>query len=115
MLHIDSTFTALKSAVMAIVMQTFGVYSGATLIAIIAAAARLAYSKEPASIKIFGKFFIMSLSLTMIMVHIGKQQGFDHETIIIVSGVAAFMAREVLEMVINSKGVIKKMILQRFK
>lgn len=115
MSHVESILLAFKAAFMAAIMQSFGVYSGATLIAIVAAAARLAYSKEQASIKFFWKFFVMSLSLTMIMVHIGKQQGFDRETIIIISGVAAFMAREVLQMVLHSKGIITQILASRFK
>jgi len=113
--HIDSIIIAIKSALMAAVMQSFGVYSGATLIALIAALARLSYSKDTASFSFFGKFFMMSLSITMIMVHVGKQQGLDRETVIIISGVAAFMAREVLELVVHSKGLITKKIMDKFK
>lgn len=115
MSHIESIIIALKAAIMAAIMQTFGIYSGATLIAFVAAACRLAYSKEPASIKYFWRFFVMSLSLTMLMVHIGKWRGFDPEAVIIISGVAAFMAREALELALHSKGIIAKMILARFK
>ncbi len=115
MVHLESLMSAILAGISAIFFQTFGLYSGATLIAICAAIARLAYSREPATLKTFWKFLGMSLPLTMLMVHIGKQQELDGESVIILSGVIAFMSREVLELIMKSKEPLIKLISARFK
>jgi len=104
--------TAVKAALMTAIMQTVGLYAGAILIALIAALARLAYTAEKASLNLFGRFFIMSLSLTMLLVHVGELQGWDKQLTIIISGVSAFLCREILETLINSKSSLVQKLLK---
>ena len=111
----ETALTAIKASIMAAIMNTFGLYTGAALISAVAALARIAYSPENPSIKLFGRFFAMSLGLTMIMVHIGNLRGWDNQTVIVVSGVAAFLCREVFDLVMHSKNQIIKQIIGRIK
>ncbi len=105
----ESWITAISSMAMAAIVTTFGPYSGASIIAIVAALSRLAYSREKVTLLLFGRFFAMSLSITMIMVHLGKLEGWENELVIVVSGVAAFLAREVLEVIVGSKDKLIKL------
>ncbi len=105
----------IKSGIMAFTMLSFGIYQGAALIALIAALSRLAYTADQPTFRLFGRFFIMSLSLTMLVVHIGLLEKWDNNLVVIVSGVSAFLCREVLEVLISSKDTIVSKILERLK
>ncbi len=99
----------LRAFVVSITMLTFGIYTGAIIIALIAALCRLAYTENKLSIALFGKFFIMSACLTMLIVHIGNIQKWSNDLVVIVSGVVAFLAREVLVTLVNvSKPLMNK-------
>lgn len=106
----DSLIALVKSLAMAATMATFGIYHGAVFIAIFAALSRLAYTHEKSSLKLFGRFFVMSLSLTMMLVHVGQISGWSSDIVIVVSGVVAFLCREVLESIVASKDLIIKKI-----
>ena len=110
----ETTATLLKSFIMAAVMTTFGLYQGAALIAFIAALSRVAYTSEQTSFRLFGRFFIMSLSITMLMVHIGKLSGWSDDVVIIFSGITAFLCREFLEAIVASKDIIIKRVIGVF-
>lgn len=107
----ETLLTGIKAAIMAAIMQTFGLYAGAFLIALIAALARLAYTAEQPSFNLFGRFFTMSLALTMLMVHVGQLQNWETQLTIVVSGVAAFLCREIFQVVMDSKDSIIRRLL----
>jgi len=101
---------SIRASLMVAILHTFSLYNGASLIALIAALARLAYTKETISFCLFGRFFTMSIAITMLVVHIGKAHDWDGELVIIVSGFCAFLCRELLELVMLSKDTILKHI-----
>lgn len=111
----ETILTAIKSLIMAAFVTTFGIYTSAAFIALIAAITRIAYTSDKASLKLFGRFFIMSLAITMMMVHIGQLQGWSNDMTIIVSGITAFLCREVLESVAKSKDIIVNRVMGMFK
>lgn len=108
----ETILTGVKAALMAVIMQTFGLYAGATLIALVAALARLAYTAEQPSFNLFSRFFIMSLALTMLMVHVGQLQNWGTQLTIVISGVVAFLCREILQAVMASKDSIIRRLLK---
>lgn len=107
--------TLAKTSAMAVTMTTFGIYEGAAIIAFIAALSRSAYTHEKLTVRLFGRFFTMSLSITMLIVHIGLLNDWGEDQVIIVSGVTAFLCREVLESIMSSKDLIIKRIVRAFK
>lgn len=111
----ETLLTALKASAMAAVMQTFGLYAGAILIAFIAAMARLAYSYERASVNTFVRFFVMSLSVAMLMVHVGELRGWTTPEVIVISGPAAFLSQEMLETLLASRKALLEKVWRRFK
>ena len=110
----ETTFGFIKGLVMAIVLtpfglytgSTFGIYTGAITIAMIASLARLAYTKEKASLRLFSTFYIISLSITLLMVHVGLLREWDTNTTIILSGLAAFLGKDLLDILISSKTLL---------
>lgn len=111
----ETILTAAKSLIMAAFVTTFGIYTSAALIALIAAITRIAYTSDKISLKLFSRFFTMSLAITMLMVHIGQLQGWSNDLTIVVSGVTAFLCREVLESVTKSKDIIVNKVMSIFK
>lgn len=107
--------TLLKALGIAAILTELGLYKGAAIIAFIAAASRLSYTAEKATFWLFGRFFFMSLSITMLMVHIGKANEFSNDIVIIISGITAFLCREVLELVVKSKDSIWSKITKGIK
>ena len=111
----EQVIALVKSIAIAATMVSFGIYQGAAIIAVIAAMSRLAYTTEKASFSLFGRFFVMSLSITMLMVHVGLWREWDAEFVIIVSGISSFLCREMLEAIVESRTLIIKKIMGRLK
>ena len=89
-------------------------YYGAVFIALIASVSRLSYGVNAASFSVWVRYFVMSLSITMLIVHIGHYHQLDKEFIIIISGVSAFMSKEILHTIILSKDLFIDWCKKRF-
>lgn len=111
----DSLIALAKTLLMAFMMVEFGIYEGAVLIALIAAFSRMAYTPENPTPGLFSRFFVMSLSITMIMVHVGLYFHWERDPLVIISGVSAFLSKELLEFLMKSRTSIFKKIAGTFK
>ncbi|MBE0469611.1 MAG: hypothetical protein IBX55_08925 [Methyloprofundus sp.] len=105
----------IKSIAVSAMLVSLGIYQGAAVIAIVAALSRLAYTDEQSSVALFSRFFVMSLSISMLMVHVGLWLDLDKELLIVISGISAFLCREVLEVIISSKDILLKKLLAMIK
>lgn len=119
----ETAFASIKTLLLAIILTpfglytgaTFGIYTGAITIAMVAALSRLAYTKEKLSCRLFFSFYTMSLSITLIFVHVGKLNGWGMDTTIIISGVSAFLGKEFLDVIMSSKELFLKHLIRRLK
>lgn len=96
----------LKALALAVIADFFGLYSGAFMIAFIAAMMRVFYGSENCfdeeecklccRLWLFARYFSMSLGVSMLFVHIGLWQTWPEQKTIVLSGVAAFLGREIV-------------------
>lgn len=92
------------------------VYLGAFVVAIMSAFTRIVYEDITSTgltylnIKKFLRYFILSLSLAMLMLHVGLMFSLSENEIIIVSSVFAFMSEETYNFVVfNWSKVLNKL------
>lgn len=83
------------------------IYFGAFAIAFISAFTRIVYEAEcrngPASCsKKFFRYFILSLGLAMLFVHVGLINKWSQDTTIVVSAVFAFMSEETFRFIMKN-------------
>ena len=103
-----------------IISQGYEMYAGAGVIAIAAAIVRVSYTTDesvcPISPKLclFASFLSMGLPLTMLAVHVGHKYGWSTDDTIMASSAAAFLSREILELVFTAKRLVFARILRRF-
>ena len=104
-----------KLAIGIYIWVSTNVYLGAFFVAIMSAFTRIVY-EDIASVgltslnfKKFFRYFILSLSLAMLMLHIGLTFNLNDNQIIVISAIFAFMSEETLRFVIAnwSKVLIK--------
>ena len=107
-------FTVAKALILPAIIASLLSYSGALIIALIASLVRLAYTKESASFDLFIRFFFMSLGITLLMVSVGKLQGWGEDTLIVASGISAFLSREILDILIESRRIMLKIVVRKF-
>jgi len=103
----------------ATISQGYETYAGAGVIAIAAAIVRVSYTTDGCACPtprscLFVRFLAMGLPLTMLAVHVGHKYGWSTDDTIMASSVAAFLSRELLELVFAAKRMVFARILRRF-
>jgi len=105
-----------KLAVGVYIWISTNIYLGAFAVAIMSAFTRIVYEDIASTgltyvnIKKFLRYFILSLGLAMLMLHVGIMFALSENEIIIISSVFAFMSEETYNFVVlNWSKVLKKL------
>ena len=115
----EISFVTFKAFCIGLLIQSFGLYGGAISIAFFASILKLFYHNNDCPedcflccITIqFGKYFGVSLPLTLLMVHISLFYNLETQATIIASAIVAFLGREILDIIIKEVPPMFKMFL----
>ncbi len=104
----ESSYSFLLKLVAGIfIWATTNIYIGAFAIAILSATTRIVYESEQ-NIKRVSiakkalRYFVLSLSLAILFVHIGIMYKWSEDTTIVISAVFAFMSEETLRFILKN-------------
>lgn len=117
----SSISTSIKTVFITFLFSVAGTYSEAFWIAIFASMLRLFYDevpvagcKESAYFKKFCVYFGLCLPLTLGMVHVGLLLQWEHQRVIVASGIVASLAREVVTFAVKILPAIIERKLRRY-
>ena len=101
----------LKGVLIAVIATAFDLYTGAMMIAIIASITRMFYEEDGCRNKpcvwccktsMFFKNLGISLGVTLLLVHVGLMYKWDQQQTIVISGIAAFMGKELIDILMST-------------
>ncbi len=104
----------LKVAATIAMAATTNIYVGAIGIACISSISRVAFEAGTTAIKDnplnciskIGRYFILSLALAMLFVHVGIWQAWSKDMTIVVASIFAFMSEETIRFILSSWNTI---------
>jgi len=87
------------------ILAVLGIYHAAFCIAVIASFSRMAYKSEPSNdlyhwFQQWFRLFIINVSMTMFIVHVGAWAKYNPDLIVMISAVCAFLSREIIDLVL---------------
>lgn len=100
----------LKGVLIAVIATAFDLYTGAIMIAIIASVTRMFYEEDGCrtqnciwccKLSMLLKNLGISLGVTLLLVHVGLMYNWDQQQTIVISGIAAFMGKELIDILMS--------------
>jgi hypothetical protein len=90
----------IQLAIVAGVSSFYGTYAGALAIALIAATMRSVYGVDKTRSGFFNNL-VLSTGMAMLMVHVSRIRGWDVDVSTILTGIAAFLSKELLDILVK--------------